>query len=452
MQKKDNEISISTYRSGLFWRTFILVGVLLIISMAAWIGSYHVEQRGPRAKAISKQIASVATVTRAALVHSNPDYREELLRFLDSQEGIRIYPLDETDVIQSIEESDSFVKDLLPYVRETMGEDTILSSEVNGHKGLWMSFKIDEDDIYWIRFDNSRLRGPSGIRWMWWAAVVLLLSLIGAAFISRLLNEPLSRLANASRELALGKTPAPLPETGVLEIKQANRSFNQMVADLKQIEETRAEILAGISHDLRTPLTRMRLELEMSSLSEDSRQGMQSDINQMESIVGQFMDYARLEAAPVLEHVNLSELVSSTADEFTRHPQCDINKQIDPELFVYASAIDLKRLLNNVLTNAIRYGKTPETERTRVDIVCRKQNNNIVLTLTDYGVGIPEESIDNMLLPFTRLNAARSQANGAGLGLAIVSRIAAKNGIALSLKNQEGAGLSVQLVFKVINN
>jgi signal transduction histidine kinase len=104
------------------------------------------------------------------------------------------------------------------------------------------------------------------------------LSLLGAALISSLVNLPLARLTAAARAIAQGKRPAPLPEKGSQEIIEANRSFNQMVDDLQQLEKDRAMILAGISHDLRTPLARMQLEVEMANLSQEAREGMQSDI------------------------------------------------------------------------------------------------------------------------------------------------------------------------------
>ena len=115
--------------------------------------------------------------------------------------------------------------------------------------------------------ERERLPGLTGVQWLGWAGVVGVLSLLGAALISSLINLPLARLTAAARAIAQGKRPTPLPEKGSKEIIEANRSFNQMVDDLQQVESDRAVILAGISHDLRTPLARMQLELEMAKLS-----------------------------------------------------------------------------------------------------------------------------------------------------------------------------------------
>jgi len=111
-----------------------------------------------------------------------------------------------------------------------------------------------------------------------WATITMSLTLVAAVFISRLINQPLSSLSACAKLLAKGRQPKPLPETGLKEICETNASFNQMMQDLARIDSDRAIILAGISHDLRTPLTRMQLEVEMAAdLSEEARQGMQSD-------------------------------------------------------------------------------------------------------------------------------------------------------------------------------
>ena len=134
------------WKSSLFWRTFFLVGILLVISMGAWIYSCRLEQRGTRAKAVAEQVVSLVTITRAALVHSEPESRRELLFDLASNEGIRIYPLEPTDQIEPVTNGDEFMQAMLPYMRQKMGEDTILSPRVNDMPGFWVSFDLEEDD------------------------------------------------------------------------------------------------------------------------------------------------------------------------------------------------------------------------------------------------------------------------------------------------------------------
>ena len=441
---------IPWWRSGLFWRTFFLVGVLLLVSIGAWIASYRIELQGPRAKQTAEQIVSLVTITRAALAHSAPELRRELLFDLASNEGIRIYPLEPSDRIDPITDGDDFMQSIFPVIQQKMGEDTIISPKVNDMPGFWISFQLEEDDVYWLRLDNGRLKGISGLRWLGWGGVVLLLSLLGAGFISRLLNEPLARLAYAARSMANGKSPGPLPEKGVTEIREANHSFNQMVKDLERVDSDRTEILAGISHDLRTPLTRMRLELEMSSLSEESKEGMQSDLVQMDAIVGQFLDYARLNSPANTETVDVSSLAQALVEDAGRHPDMTIEADIEEGLQITASGIDIRRLINNILTNIDRYGRS-EDGFARVDVVCRRQGDGVLIEIADHGQGVPEESFERMLRPFTRMDDARGQANGSGLGLAIVSRIAKRYRGRVQLANVKGGGLRISVLFPSVS-
>ena len=279
------------FRSGLFWRTFFLLAILVTASMATWFVSFKVVERKPRAQQISAQIVSMVTITRAALTHSAQDKRRQLLIDLASNEGIRIYLLEEDDEIVAPDE-DPFFKELSQRIRQKLGDETRFAMEVNGEPGFWLSFNIEADQ-YWLRLEPDRIQDETGLQILGWASVTLILTLIGAIFISKLINNPLSRLSVAARELANGRTPLPLPESGAREIKETNISFKQMVADLARIEQDRALILAGISHDLRTPITRMQLEVEMAPLDETARSGMQSDLSQMDSIINQFLDYAK---------------------------------------------------------------------------------------------------------------------------------------------------------------
>ncbi|RZA33627.1 MAG: HAMP domain-containing protein, partial [Lysobacteraceae bacterium] len=304
------------YRSGLFWRTFLLMSALTAASMGSWIGMISVFQRGPQVQQTAELVGSVVTLTRAALIHSAPAQRLELLLELVSNEGIRVLTLNEDDIVEPPPNT-PLMADIATAVRERLGKQTRFSSGVNGVPGFYISFNIDEDQ-YWLMLERERLAGLTRVQWLGWATLVGLLSLIGAAFISSLVNRPLARLTAAARAIAKGEKPVPLPEKGSQEIVEANRSFNQMVDDLAQVEKDRAVILAGISHDLRTPLARMQLELEMVELPQDAREGMQSDINQMDAIIGQFLDYAKPTDAATFVSVNLSEMLSDVGREAGR--------------------------------------------------------------------------------------------------------------------------------------
>jgi two-component system osmolarity sensor histidine kinase EnvZ len=444
--------NIASLKSGLFWRTFFLLGALTTTSMTAWVGMISVVQHEPQVQQISSQVISVVTITKAALTHSAPELRRELLFELVSNEGIRVFPLEEDDKVEPPSDN-ALMPDIEKLVKAKLGKDTRFSAKVNGVSGFWVSFNIDDDE-YWLMLERERIRGLTGIQWLGWASVVSVVSLVGAAFISSLINLPLRRLTQATRAFAQGKRPDPLPEKGPKEIIEANRSFNQMVDQLQQVESDRAVILAGISHDLRTPLARMQLEVEMANLSNEAREGIQSDIGQMDDIIGQFLDYAKPTDAHSFINVDISELLQDTAHEAARLPDVRIGTDIADGVHAMGNATDLKRVINNLIENARRYGKTPDGDVTEIDIQCAVKgtgaSRRVVIAVQDHGVGVPDDQIEQLLKPFTRLDTARGQANGAGLGLAIVDRVLQRHGAELDVSNREGGGLRIQIAMKAI--
>jgi len=435
------------FKSGLFWRTFFLMSVLTAASMLAWIGMISVFQRDKQVQQTAELVVSVVTITKAALTHSAPDLRRELLLELVSNEGIRIFTLEDTDVIDPPPHN-PLMPEIAAIVRDRLGADTRFSSGVNGVPGFYISFNI-EDDKYWLMLERERLTGLTREQWLGWAVVVGLLSVVAAALISSLVNRPLARLTAAARAIAKGERPARLPEKGSQEIIEANRSFNQMVEDLAQVEKDRAVILAGISHDLRTPLARMGLEVEMANLSTDAREGMQSDIAQMDAIIGQFLDYAKPTEAATFVPVNLSEMLSDVGREAARIADLHVKTDLMPGVHVMGNATDLRRVINNIIENARRYGNTPGTSCTDIDIVLRVKatghGRRAVIEIGDHGVGVPADQIAQLMKPFTRLDSARGQANGAGLGLAIVERVLTRHNAGLEVRNREGGGFMLQV-------
>jgi two-component system osmolarity sensor histidine kinase EnvZ len=434
-------------KSALFWRTFILLAILITVSMAAWVASFRTLERGPRAKQLAAQVVSIVTITRAALTHSAPDSRRELLFDLASNEGIRIYPLEKTDRIVPMADS-SIMPLLQENVMARLGSDTRFAGKVNDVAGFWVSFKIDDDadDMYWLMLDRERIERRPSTQLLRWATITLFLSLLGAVFISRLINQPLARLTAAARAIAKGQHIEPLPEEGPTEIREANRSFNQMVSDLARVESDRAVILAGISHDLRTPIARMLLEVEMANLPADSRHGMQSDLSQMDAIIGQFLHYAKPTDPASFKRIDLSALLSETAQNASRQDDVNITQAIQQHIEVMGNAVDLKRVFSNLIENARRYGKTNGTGRADIEMTARSEQNRIVVEVGDHGPGVPESEMDRLLRPFARLDTARSQADGAGLGLAIVARVIQRHGGTLQLLNREEGGLIVRMI------
>ncbi len=430
---------------GLFWRTFLLILLLLAASSAAWLLSFRLFEREPRAQQLAAQIISIVNITRSALVYSDPIVRLALLADLADNQGIRIVPLEQSDVVLPFSDS-AVATRASERVMSALGPRTRLASAVNGVAGIWISFAIDADQ-YWVVIDRDPPALEIGTRWIGWAVIAAIASLFAAAAITRVVNRPLARLSEAAGELGAGRMPHPLPETGPAEIATVNASFNRMVADLAQSERDRAVLLAGISHDLRTPLTRLRLEVEISSLPPETREHIVDDLEQMDQIVAQFLDYARSEPARPMADVDLSALVEQAigASRLGADDTVSVERQIEAGVHIDGLAVELTRSLANLLTNAERYGRDPASGRLELAVALRRTEREALIEVADRGPGVAPDQLEQLLRPFVRGDSARSGAAGAGLGLAIVARVARLHGGRLSLAANTPHGLRATL-------
>ncbi|VVE61199.1 two-component sensor histidine kinase [Pandoraea captiosa] len=430
---------------GLFWRTFFLIALLIGVSLAAWYQSFRVIEREPRAQRVAQQLVSIVKLTRTALLYSEPDLRRALLQDLESNEGIRVYPREPADAVEK--QRGGVVQDLIVRdVQRRLGTDTVIAASVNDIPAMWISFKIDEDD-YWVAIEQDRIDTATGLQLFSWGTFALALSLIGAAFITALVNRPFARLAHAARAIGEGQRPDPLPERGMGEAAEANRSFNQMVEELDRLEADRALMLAGISHDLRTPLARLRLETEMSPSDESVKRDMISDIEQMDEIIGRFLDYAR-PASRTTQSVDLSDIARDTAANFEGRDDLNLSVDLADSAPVLAERTDLKRLLTNLIENARKYGRDAQSDIANVHISTRVLGERVEMRVRDTGPGIPEEQLHLVFRPFYRVDTARTKADGTGLGMAIVQRIASRYKGHASLRNvRPGSGLEIIVSF-----
>lgn len=436
-------------KSGLFWRTFLMLAVLITCSMLAWFANFRSMENTPNANLIVSQLTSLFNVTSSALRNAGAAQINSLVHDLAQSDGLIIQIASYGDRVTGFN-SESFQYEIQEKLKEKLPANTKFASTLNGVTGFWVSTEVNHK-TYWLRFDDSRITPPLKDSLINWATITFFLTLLGAALISKLINEPLAKLSEAARLVATGKRPQPLPEAGPREIMETNISFNRMVDDLVRIDADRAVILAGISHDLRTPLARMQLEVEMAHLEEDAMLGMQTDLQQMDAIIAQFLDYAKPLENMKFEVVNISDLLQQLMDEYSRVPTLLLRTAIDPNLKVMGNPTELRRLFTNIIENARRYGKTPGSPVITLDVQCgpkkRDKKPTILISFRDHGPGVPEHDIPRLLKPFTRADAARSQANGSGLGLAIVDRIVKRHHGKLRLYNHHSGGLVTVIAF-----
>jgi two-component system, OmpR family, osmolarity sensor histidine kinase EnvZ len=429
---------------SLFWRTFFLLSLLLIGSIVAWLQTFRALEFEPRAVQTAQQVASLVNLSRAALVHSDSIARVSLIKTLADQEGVRIVPREPTDryaTFASGELDERVVEELLT----RLGPGTVLASRMNGENGLWIGFRIQQDP-YWMLLDRSRLTNVGGRTWLIWLVTAAVLSLAGAAVIARLINRPLKQLSFAASRVRDGDFDASrLDEKAVTsEIREVNIGFNRMAQQLAKIEQDRVVMLAGISHDLRTPLARLRLETEMSVVDADAREHMAADIDQLDAIIDKFLDYARPDHAE-LKPVLLNDVIEACLYAVQDHGDIRITLDVAKGLYVLADEVELARVISNLIENARRYGKTPETGIAVVDVAAKARNEWVLLKVRDHGMGVAPEALPNLVKPFFRGDAARTAATGAGLGLAIVDKTVQRMGGVFALSNTTSGGLAAHI-------
>lgn len=443
---------------SLLWRTFLFVALLMLLSVGAWFAIFSTYEREPRARQLAQTLISVANLTRAALISARPEARRELLRELSDREGIHIYPADRGDRVEHLPDR-AFLRRVEELVQAQLGPDTRLSLEREGERALFVNFRIDDSDEgdYWLALPRERIERVFPLGWLGWGVAALLLSLIGAWLIVFRITRPLKALQEAARRVGAGETPTRLEERGPTELATVAHAFNQMSADLARMDQDRALILAGISHDLRTPLTRLRMGIEMAA-DESLREGMTADVEEMDKTIGQFLDFARSEGGEAPLEIDLAALLDELASQYRRRGFAVANVAPAADTIAVSPAPTLpsgclarpqavRRAISNLIDNALRHAGA----HAPVDLALTTAGEEFSIEVRDRGPGIPPDEVERMKRPFARLDAARGNAIGAGLGLAIVERIARSHNGRLELLAREGGGLIARLVLRSPN-
>ncbi|EGQ7640861.1 two-component system sensor histidine kinase EnvZ [Vibrio cholerae] len=317
-------------------------------------------------------------------------------------------------------------------VRMALGEESYI---------LWM--KIDSLPGQLLRIPLSELQEEDFAPLFRNSIIMALLIVIGGWLFIRLQNRPLIALEKAAKMVGRGETPPHLPEQGTLEIRSVTRAFNRMSKGIQALEEDRALLMAGISHDIRTPLTRIRLATEMMS-PEDSylAESIISDTEECNQIISQFMDYLKPVNREAFEAVDLNDIASDVASSeggYEVQIETDLQAGLAPAL---GNPIAIKRSLSNLVVNALRYGNG----WVKVSSGMTADKKLVWLSVEDNGPGIDPSQVNKVFEPFTRGDTARGS-EGTGLGLAIVKRIVSQHHGAVSVSNRSQGGLRAQISF-----
>ena len=431
------EVNLISLPGSLLARSFLLIAVLIVLSLAASVVIFRQVQQEPHAKQMAQLVVTVVNLTRAAVLSAAPKWRSALLAELAESEGLRVQIAEAGDVLQPLPEHPTELQMMAEKVRNSLGSNTRFAVERNGEEALWVSFFIGNEE-FWIALPKERVEHSYYQILLPWGLFVFALALPGAYFIARQVARPLKQLAQAALQVGQGTWPQPLPESGTQEIVTVSRAFNQMSADLAANERERALVLAGISHDLRTPLARVRIAAELSA-DESLREGLAADVEQMDAVIQQFLDYARLDETEAVRSTDLKVLAEEAALQFSGQARSLSLDLLDVPALPVRQLL-MKRALSNLLDNAIKYGGG------EITVHLKREGNNIVLAVEDRGTGIPAAQRATVKRPFSRLESARSDSTGSGLGLAIVERVARLHEGEFILTENSVGGLVAKLV------
>jgi len=420
---------------SLFGRLALLLLAVVAIALAATILLFRQDRVALLARQFSDTKIVQLQAVRAALEAPDVRERRESIFRIGREYGVRIVPESERPFMGGAPVG-PLLQPLEARLREALGPGTEL--RVAAGRGLLLVRVEAAGTGYWVGFPlppRPQAEDHPSRAALW--SLALAAVLVAAAFVfARYLARPLRELSATVERVGRGETPPPLPESGPSEIASLNRGVNRMTANLRQLERDRALLLAGVSHDLRTPLARLRLGIEMEARDEATRAGMIDDIEEMDRIIGQFLDFARTDEDAVQEPRDANEIVRSCIDRYARTGE-DVRFIAGTLPLAPLRPTAFSRLVTNLIDNALAYGAPPVEVTTSATATC------IALDVADHGPGIAPDQVERLKQPFTRASAARTNAAGvagAGLGLAIVDRIARLHGGTFDLLPREGGG------------
>lgn len=305
--------------------------------------------------------------------------------------------------------------------------------------GVFVKLPV-HDRIYWLYMPVVHLETGISPHWIILSILVALATMLGIWWVAEQVNKPLSNLTEASQRVAAGGNPTYVTEnSGPGEIRSLSHSFNRMQKALQDFESNRVIMLAGISHDLRTPLSRIRLALELALKRQPERlDPMVLDLDEIDRTLTQFMDFAR----DIPENWLKPGSPAPSLERVVEHQRLlgnEIELKLGDLAPIVFNAPALERMIGNLIQNAINYGQPP------IVVWARRAEKNLWISVMDRGPGIPPQETMRLMQPFTRLESSRSGGAGAGLGLAIVQRIAHLHRGTLKLLPMQGGGLEARI-------
>ncbi len=413
-----------------FAQTAILIGGLLLVNQIVSYLSVTYYFINPSYNQINDLVANQIKVL---LVSGKSTLSDAEKKNLYDSAGIKFY--DQKSAMHAGLSDATFYEFMSNEVSKRLSRN--IEVRVNPGRQYVIWIKPYKNEEFWISFPvegiNQTNISPLGM----YFTIIGLLSVIGGWIFVRRLIRPLFKLQRAAVEVGDGKFPEPLPLNGSSELIAVTQAFNKMSANIKQLEADRNLMTAGISHDLRTPLTRIRLSSEMLPDDHDwIKDGIESDIEDLNAIIDQFIDYVKSDSGEKLSIVDINALINETTRSRKMDKEHNITLDLGQVPVVKIRRVSIKRVLDNLIENAFRYGSSKILIKTRFI----EKSKVLRVVVRDFGDGIEHDKLQELFYPFRQGDKARGS-QGSGLGLAIIKRIVESHGGKVEFSNHPQGGL-----------
>jgi two-component system, OmpR family, osmolarity sensor histidine kinase EnvZ len=428
--------------TSLFGRTALVLALAFVLFLVAAFVVIYRNLVLPVAEQSADDLAALIVLSAQTWVELPPETRPDFENELATRHGLRLMAQPIAKPVQA--PKFAFKKQIVQALSDRINRTVVFSGRSQDHS-VWAEIPVGGHTLYAGFFPNRYAVHPP------LAAATLMslgafLVLLTALVLVRRITVPLARAAKAADQVGAGRLPVPLPETGPHELAELARRFNQMSREVQALLENRTTLLAGVSHDLRTPITRAQLSLEMlkdaggTELERNGRIGrIATDLADMNTLIGGYLDLARSFKAEEPQDVELAGELEELA---LRVGGVKIEAQHCP---VHVGRQALRRIVTNLLENAQRYGGG------EITLKLEREKNRVRIQVHDNGPGIPEDELGKVFRPFYRLEASRAKSTGGtGLGLAVVKQLAEANGWEIFLRNRTEGGLEAELVIEVL--
>jgi len=395
----------------------------------------------PLAQRSANDLAIILVLSARTWQESSAEKRQNLEQYLYKNHGLKISSV--TQPLQEIASHYPYLYFLRKALNKHLANNKSLRLIHDANENFQVEFQQQHE---LIRFDFSKLAlGPRPVIALAWTLFSgFLATLIITWFLAGRITAPIARLVKAVRRMGQGEQPPKLPETGGLELAELAQAFNNSFKQLQARRENQTTLLAGISHDLRSPLARMKMALGVLAEEQSSPmiQRMERDIAEIDLLIGEQLELARAQEKEVAKKTNIKQLLTDLIDAAEAREPGRLKLRLCTQGTINVAQVSLRRCLDNLMTNALRYSGNEQ-----VEVVCKQYHNTTCISVRDRGPGIPKDLIENIFRPFYRIESSRNRSTGGyGLGLAITRQLAETHGWHVAIKNRRGGGVSAWLI------